>query len=253
MRGDKEKKCLDFVKSNIKFENYYGFSQEDIAEFKECLNSATPNEKSSEFPDFICNNGFIEHFQISSGKITRKGSKHLEEFNKYQSKNEKKLFENMDNGNCSPLYATMQYSSHTYEYLKSSFKKSWEMHLLSLEKYNGNSTLGIYMIEYKDACIEMIENIYANVKEGINYGNLKEQIRIDHYSLCHDKDLLNYMYEYKNRIHYIIYVYNKGIEIINVENIPDLLKLLPYDYCIAGNVATVRMDTYIPIPNIEEK
>lgn len=252
MRGDKEKRCLDFVKSHIDFDNYYGVSQLDKKEIDDCINNAMQNEDSNKFPDFVFDNGFIEHFQISSGKITKKGSKHLKKFNEYQNRNKSDLFANMNKGDYSPLYTTMQYPTHSYESLVRSFKKSWESHLSSLDNYAGNKNIGIFMIEYQDACVEMMENAFANVKEGVSCGNLFDPKRIDYYSLCHDKELLNYIYEYKNKIHYVIYVYNKGIEIINVSNIPELLKLIPYNYCIVGMLGAVRMDTYIPIPNIED-
>ena len=251
MRGDKERKCIDFVKSHLAFECCYGITQLDKKEIDSFLNDATPNKDSNAFPDFVFENGFIEHFQISSGKITKKGSKHLQEFNSYQNENKKELFSNMSKGDYSPMITSIKYSQHTYSNLSDSFKTSWESHISSLEKYTGNKDIGVFMVEYKDACIEMTENIFSNVKKGISCGNLIKPKQIDYYSLCHDKELLNYIYEYKNKIHYVIYVYNKGIEIINVRNIPELLMLIPYNYCIAGMCGTVRMDTYIPIPNIE--
>ena len=40
------------------------------------------------------------------------------------------------------------------------------------------------------------------------------------------------MYEYRNQIKYVIFVYCNGFEIIKLESIPYLLKLLPWDYVI---------------------
>ena len=33
-----------------------------------CFSTAKVNEKTTEFPDFICDGGFIEHFQVSAAK-----------------------------------------------------------------------------------------------------------------------------------------------------------------------------------------
>ncbi len=256
LRGDKEQKCLDFVKSNIKFENYYGFTKVDIEKFKKCLNSAKSNPNSSEFPDFICDNGFIEHFQVTSGKTTRKGSEHLKNFNQYQSKIRKdieKEIANCENGNLEPYYSRFKYPKHSYGYLKKSIKENWLNHIKSLDNYTGNKNIGIFMIEYQDSTIEMIENIYADWKNGVSCGNLRQQQQLDYYSICRDKEILNYLYEYRKNIKYIIYKYSKGVELVKLENIPEINKLFPWDFCIAPLQGTIRIDTYIPIPNIIEE
>ena len=252
MRGKKEQKCLDFVKTHLKHENYHGFSKFEIEKFRKCLESAQANPQSNSFPDFVFENGFIEHFQITSGKVTRKGSKHLELFNKYQNENRETLYSNINNKDFSPIYFTMNYPNHSYKYLENSFRKSWESHILSANKYSGKKQIGIFMIEYQDSCIEMRENIFAESKENICYGNIRKPIIIENYSLCHDKNILNFINTYCENIKYVIYVFDKGIEVINVCNIPELIKLLPWDFCIAGAIGKIRVDTFIPIQNFEE-
>lgn len=108
------------------------------------------------------------------------------------------------------------------------------------------------MMEYQDDCIEMCENIYAASKENICYGDIRKPIIIENYSLCHDKNILNFINTYCENIKYVIYVFDKGIEVINVCNIPELIKLLPWDFCIAGAIGKIRVDTFIPIQNFEE-
>ena len=109
MRGDKEAECLDFIIQSI-FHNKkgevrqdcdgrsyldvdeetfrkwwlcyaeiphyfkFGLTEDDEIEFLNAIRKANANNKSSEFPDYIFDNGFIEHFQITSSKVTRKGS-----------------------------------------------------------------------------------------------------------------------------------------------------------------------------------
>ena len=61
----KEEKCL-----------YFGLTRENRDELMEILKNVKNNEKASEFPDFVFSNGFIEHFQITSAKESkRKGIK----------------------------------------------------------------------------------------------------------------------------------------------------------------------------------
>ena len=106
MHGIKEKECLDYIKSKIfrtnpfsnkeydmvsdeefnkehslfikldAHDNFYGMSNNDCILFDNILRKVVSNPNSSEFPDFICDNGFIEHFQITSSKTNRKGANH---------------------------------------------------------------------------------------------------------------------------------------------------------------------------------
>ena len=72
-RGEQELYCLNFIKEHLESDSmFYGMSKEDCDRIEKMILSAVPNPRSSEFPDFICDGGFIEHFQISSGKTTRK-------------------------------------------------------------------------------------------------------------------------------------------------------------------------------------
>lgn len=40
------------------------------------LELARPNHNINDFPDFIFDDGFIEHFQVTSANESRKGDKH---------------------------------------------------------------------------------------------------------------------------------------------------------------------------------
>ncbi|MCH5320545.1 MAG: hypothetical protein J1E36_02200 [Eubacterium sp.] len=255
MRGEKEKKCLDFVKANIKSENYYAFTQDDIDEFKGCFNSAVSNPNSNEFPDFICDNGFIEHFQITSGKITRKGSEHIKELSQYKNQIKKDINQEItDNPNeiIEPYHYVFHYPKHSYEYLKKSIEENWEKHIESLDNYTGNKNIGIFMIEYQDSTIEMIENIFVDWKEGLSCGNLRRPQELDYYSLCRDKEILEFIYKYKNKINYVIYVFSKGLEIIKLNNILEINKLFPWNFHIVALHNTIRVDHYIPLPRFQE-
>ena len=44
--------------------------------------------------------------------------------------------------------------------------------------------------------------------------------------------MLNYIYNFKDKIKYIIYFYEENFEVIKVENIPDIYKQLKNDYLI---------------------
>ena len=74
-------------------------------------------------------------------------------------------------------------------------------------------------------------------------GDMREEEKFKFYRLSRDKKLLNFIYQYKDKIKYVIFVYCNGFEIIRLENIPYLLDLMPWDYyiypLIAWKVASV--------------
>ena len=95
-RGEQELYCLNFIKEHLESDSmFYGMSKEDCDRIEKMILSAVPNPRSSEFPDFICDGGFIEHFQISSGKTTKKGSLHKQNEAKFNNDYETGLEEFM--------------------------------------------------------------------------------------------------------------------------------------------------------------
>lgn len=121
MRGDKEAACFDkikhalfykdgmpicnpfdgcsaftvtdasFAKDHIFYcssdfnKNYFGLLENERFEFADIIRTAKPNPSSSEFPDFIFDNGFIEHFQITSSQVTRKGATHARKESRFSA------------------------------------------------------------------------------------------------------------------------------------------------------------------------
>ena len=74
MRGDSEQKCLNIILNDREKNNprkYFGLLENDIEEVINSLKKAKPNEKLSDFPDFIFDNGFIEHFKVTSSKTNK--------------------------------------------------------------------------------------------------------------------------------------------------------------------------------------
>ena len=74
MRGEAEQNCFEVVKKNQNYENFVAMSYKDRDLIKDIFEKAKPNENLNAFPDFIFDNGFIEHFQVTSSAEGRKGS-----------------------------------------------------------------------------------------------------------------------------------------------------------------------------------
>ena len=122
MRGEKEQQCLNIIREAIftnkgqtiyhpftgktyqevsdkEFEeeqiwftscectkNYFGLCKEDRNEIEQILRMAKPNTNLNDFPDFVFNKGFIEHFQITSSQINKKGAVHIRKQSDFQRK-----------------------------------------------------------------------------------------------------------------------------------------------------------------------
>lgn len=254
MKGEKEQKCFEVVKNDFMKEyptRFFGLNCEEIKNIKVLFATAKINEKISEFPDIILNDGFIEHFQITSSKENKKGAVHIKELTDFKSRIRKEMTEIQVNRDFSEKHWTMPYSEHSYENLVRSFKKNWNNHIESFEKYKGKKDISIFMIQYSDMALEMYENVYENWIDGMSNGDLREPERLDCYRITRDKEILNYMYEFKEKIKYVIFIYGEKCEIIKLENIPYILKLIPWNYAIASKMNAMLTSSLYKLPNIE--
>ena len=250
-----EKDRIWFVNSEC-YKSYFGLLECDREEFESILRSAYPNPDASCFPDFIFENGFIEHFRVTSSHVTRKGATHTRKESDFRRtvNGEKKELESMWNE--TPSFDkvrskswTFPYPTHSYEFLVNSFKENWENHLKSYHKYLGSKQIGIFMIEYMEDALAMCENVYCEWINGMSQGDMREQEEFKEYRLSRDKNLLEYIYQFKNEIQYVIFLNHARIEVICTENIPYLMKLMPWSYVIYPlQVTTVESVYNISVP-----
>lgn len=255
-----KKKKIWFVNSDC-YNSYFGLLESDRKEFEYIVFSSKPNSNLSLFPDFVFDNGFIEHFQITSSKTNRKGSVHKKEESAFVSKVKSETEKIKQEWNETPSFDEVCSKSwvhtnpvHTYEFLVDSFKNNWEHHLESCKKYTGSKEVGIFMIEYSEVALSMYENVYHDWINGMSKGDMRGQEKFHCYRLSRDKQLLNYIYQFRDNIKYVIFINCERFEVIRLENIPYLLKLMPWDYLIVpmcvNNVASLHN---ITIPGVNEK
>ena len=254
MRGEKEQKCLEIVKLDCR-NNYphrfFGLNYEEVEELNQILNETKANEELSEFPDFIFDNGFIEHFQITSSKEEiGKGSEHIKEINKFEGKIRKEKLKIQADKNFTSKHWTMKYPEHSHKYLVNSFMKNWNSHLEGFQKYKGKKDVSIFMIQYSDMALEMYENVYEYWIDGMSNGDLRKPEKLNCYRMSRDKKILKYMYEFKDKIKYVIFVYGEKCEGIKLENIPYILGLIPWNYVIASKMNTMLISSTYKIPNV---
>ncbi len=240
---------------------YFGLTENDREEFESILRIVKPNPDLSKFPDFVFANGFIEHFQITSSQTNRKGSVHKKEESIFISKVESETEKLMQEWNEKPSFNEVRSKSwvhtnpvHTYEFLVDSFKSNWEHHLESYKKYTDSKEISIFMIEYSEVALSMCEDVYHDWINGMSHGDMRGQEKFNCYRLSRNKRLLDYIYQFKDVIKYVIFINCERFEVIRLENIPYLLKLMPWDYLIASMpVKTVSTLSSITVSRICEE
>lgn len=244
-----------FVNSEC-HKSYFGLAENDREEFESVLRVAQANPAASCFPDFIFESGFIEHFQVTSSSVTRKGATHTRKESEFRRSVDMETKGIEDEWNGIPSFDDVRLKSwifsnpvHSYEFLFDSFRSNWKHHLESCKKYAGSKQIGIFMVEYTEFALAMCENVYHDWIDGMSQGDMREQEKFKEYRLSRDKKLLEYIYQFKDEIQYVIFLNQARIEVIRTENIPYLIKLLPWDYVIYPlQVTTVASVYNISVP-----
>lgn len=220
-RGEQEQKCIDFVRKQLE-ENKFNslLPNKDIDIIRQIFHTAKPNSHLSEFPDFIFENGFIEHFQVTSAKETKKGSKSAEASASFEkeceSANEEMLKTLMQSHEVNQFYThqmEMDCPECSYEYYEKSFKKNFEHHIESLERYTGAKNVGIFLIEQSGSPITI----------------WKDNKSADFYHLQMDASLLDYLYQYKDKVQYVLLCHQEFCDIISLKDIPIIKSKIPND------------------------
>lgn len=220
-RGEQEQKCIDFVRKQLE-ENKFNslLPNKDIDIIRQIFHIAKPNSHLSEFPDFIFENGFIEHFQVTSAKETKKGSKSAEASASFEkeceSANEEMLKTLMQSHEVNQFYThqmEMDCPECSYEYYEKSFKKNFEHHIESLERYTGAKNVGIFLIEQSGSPITI----------------LKDNKFVDFYHLQMDALLLDYLYQYKDKLKYVVFYHQTFCDIISLKDISTIKSKIPDD------------------------
>lgn len=238
-QSNRELLQLDYVRRKLqecRDECYFGMNPNDIRCFEYALFAVKPNEveNGNSFPDFVYKEGFIENFEITASKSNRKGSAQKVYDNKICGTVYKKAYElNKDSDSVKIAAFSAKEPEASYEYLCNSFKDCWEKHINSLSKYNGNKSVGVFLINYTEFSLWM-HGTNKNLDEA-HYRKLYGDIEYEcssPYRLSRDENLLNCIYEYHHQIRYVIFSTNDYVEIISVRDIPNIKKLLHFKYDI---------------------
>ena len=230
-RGYTENDCLEFVRQHLNSSN----SPTDV--ISALITSVTPNEDLSKFPDFVCENGFIEHFEVTATKEDKNGS----EMRQHDFKINKRIknlgqFISEENGFGYESFVAIEPPS-SYENFVLSFKKNLEHHIQSLKKYAECKSYmcGTFMVDNRrNVSLQMRE-----VCKGEHYEGL--------YKLSLDKKLLSYIQSLPLRPDYIIFVYRNGFEVINCNCISEHIENVKHHVDIMASNSVAHLHSAGPI------
>ncbi len=217
MARDNEINCVNNVISAFKREGCFHIEScncNDTDVLKVLQNLKEPSD-ANQFPDFIFNGGIVEHFAVAGYKESRKGSEFKIEESKGNKKTETFFKEEDKKFSNSPrnpgTYHTIShentYSNSVYKDFLSSFKRSFNNHLESLQKSKHINETVIFLIEQED------------VRFGIYQNNRFTRF----YLLSEDKSLLMYLKEQYPLVNYVIFNSADSVEIIDLSNLEPLI------------------------------
>jgi hypothetical protein len=206
MRGDKEKDCLRLMQKKMGSlegtTTFFGCSIEEKQILQNAILAAIENPNQNDFPDMIFDCGFIEHFQITSAKETRKGSFHISNesthdrcFDK-QVQNKIKDLDNLEDE--VEIKNIHEVVGHTHECLLESMKKNCDKHIISLNNYNGPKDIGIFMIQYTDAALEVLNCYDDNLRHPSGFIGFYPHL---------DKELLKIVQNLSDGVDFVIFVF----------------------------------------------
>lgn len=228
-----EQHCLDILKDNLSKEMCFGLSDVEYVELKERLKKAKPNGNSNDFPDFICDEGFIEHFAVTSSSETRKGSKEKAETVMFEKRNCARFSKRMEKKDAEETikhFSNRKIKGHSHDNIIKSIKKNWKKHIESYDNFSGCKEHGIFLLEYGDqGALETMEKTAKGYKHYWTY------------RLNTDKELLKWLYDYKNKVEYILFMSQESIEVIKIDQILNILDSLPEGlYCTSYSLQSDR-------------
>lgn len=213
-----EQRSLDFINNNLNKEVCFGVSDQQFVQLKSWLKGAQLNTHSTKFPDIVFDNGFIEHFTITSSSEDRKGAQQTRESIIFKKNSEIDFSCNLDKSGQYELVSnsySRPFEQHTHYNILKSIQKNWSKHITSYEKSMNSSEQRIFLLEYSD----------VNIHTAITRKNESVEI-FESYRISTDKLLLEWIYEYKEKIDYLILInpVSFSLEVIKIDKIPKLLE-----------------------------
>lgn len=246
--GFAEKRCLDEVKQQCDQNKvcYYELAEEEQKQLNILIGTAQDTDgKTTTFPDFIGENGWIEHFKVSSSNHNRKGSENIRQIVSANRVIKKQIEISIDEESLIHPFSSSFYSGgnslgNYHESLENNWEKHYQSYLKEQEKLKGLE-ISAFMIESDDNYLKVAR--FDDMREGmIQRGNAELPFEI-----IYDKTILEYMLQYASHIKYVIFKSDFITSIIKTAAIPQILNELDYSKICIHSIQgiTVRYGFHI--------
>lgn len=201
--------------------------------------------KTTTFPDFIGENGWIEHFKVSSSNHNRKGSENIRQIVSANRVIKKQIEISIDEESLIHPFSSSFYSGgnslgNYHESLENNWEKHYQSYLKEQEKLKGLE-ISAFMIESDDNYLKVAR--FDDMREGmIQRGNAELPFEI-----IYDRTILEYMLQYASHIKYVIFKSDFITSIIKTAAIPQILNELDYSKICIHSIQgiTVRYGFHI--------
>lgn len=238
MSRKNEVTSLNYIKECVNYDKNIEFCNCDLTIIKRLLASVKENIDDSLFPDFYIDNGFIEHFIVSSSKENKKGSSfkiYENTFNKncetfFKKKDQEFLSKEANNTYIDSETCEDIFEDTSYKCFLSSFKKNFDKHIMSLIKNDLKKKVSIFLV----------------VQEGGRLIVNKNSLSAEFYLISKDRNILEYLKTIKKYVNYVIFNACDSIEIIDLSKINNLIKSSAIRNDISGGrMINIKLKTYV--------
>lgn len=222
--GFAEKRCLDEVKKQCDQNNvrYYELTEEEQKQLKILISTAQDTDgKTTTFPDFIGENGWIEHFKVSSSKHNRKGSENIRQIASANRSLKKQIETSIGEESLIHPFSSSFNSygnslGNYHESLANNWEKHYQSYLKEQEKLKGLE-ISAFMIESDDNFLKVAR--FEDMREGIiQHGNTELP-----FDIIYDKTIMEYILQHAAHIKYVIFKSNCKVSILKTAAIPKIL------------------------------
>lgn len=226
--GKIEESCLNKVKKYCLLnETYYsGITEEEKKSLIALIKTAKDTDgKTTTFPDFIGENGWIEHFKVTSSQSSKKGYEsninHAEMMRSIEQQiDEKKKDKNRTDY---PFSASSTRKNDSLENYRKSLMTSWKKHYQSYKKRQQelkDFKTGVFLIESDDILLQVVK--FKDMRD-----NIIEEYNIP-FEIVYDKKIMDFIQQYSSDIRYVIFAGSRIVKILKISSIPDIIKNVDY-------------------------
>ena len=203
------------------------------------LKSARENDKPNEFPDFICDGGFIEHFEVSPSKEGRKGSTFKREKSKAESET-KEQFKEWD-----AVFLASEAKPHTMQTASIENRYEGFSHLAFIASLRRNVSAHLDSLK-KQGLTGLANTAFMGENSGAKLCVYEGGAFSRFYTIRSDREALEVLRLCSPLVCYFIFVAGDSVEILDLSELDELILAAPEHLDVrSGRLRDIDLKVYI--------